>query len=138
MAVLQFLYDADAEGEDPLVAQTVGRVLYTGTHDQDTLVGWWSSLGQRPRARVRAALGARGIEQDEQGPGWALVRLALSAPAPLAMTQLQDLLGLTSGARMNTPGRASGNWSWRLERGLLDAELARRLREATEQAGRLA
>ena len=136
MAVLQFVYDAEQPREDPLAAASRGRVLYTGTHDQDTLSGWWSTLDERERKPLLGALASREI--DATDPGWALIRLAFSAPAPLVMTQLQDLLGLPSEARMNTPGRASGNWNWRLASGALNARLARRLREASGEAGRLA
>jgi 4-alpha-glucanotransferase len=135
MAVLQFLWEGEHEKGDPLEEGSRGRILYTGTHDQDTLAGWWQTLGKRERPRLLAALADREIEQRE--PAWALVELALSAPAPLVMMQLQDILALPSAARMNTPGRASGNWSWRLARGACTGRLATRLRRATERAGRL-
>ncbi|HLH14368.1 MAG TPA: 4-alpha-glucanotransferase, partial [Solirubrobacteraceae bacterium] len=135
MAVLQFVYDESRPHEDPLDEASRGRVLYTDTHDQDTLMGWWDSLTQRARAPLCNAMSSRGIDGAE--PRWALVRLAMSTPAPLVMTQAQDLLGLPSAARMNTPGRARGNWRWRLSGGELDATLARRVRALAEEAGRL-
>jgi 4-alpha-glucanotransferase len=69
---------------------------------------------------------------------WALIRLLFSSPADIAMTQLQDVLGLGSEARMNIPGTRGRSWTWRLEPGQLTAEHARRLRAATAEAGRLA
>ena len=135
MAVLQFLFDPRTPAEEHLVEGSRGRVLYTGTHDQDTLAGWWSDLQEPRLGLVRAALKARGISAREAH--WGLIRLAMSAPAPLVMTQVQDLLGLPSSGRMNTPGRASGNWRWRLPAGALTHRLARRLREVTAEAGRL-
>ncbi|HYF27418.1 MAG TPA: 4-alpha-glucanotransferase, partial [Baekduia sp.] len=75
---------------------------------------------------------------DGDEPHWGLLRLWYRSPAPLAMTQVQDVLGLGSDARMNLPGTASGQWQWRLEPGQLTAALAARLREATEETGRLA
>ena len=69
-------------------------------------------------------------------PHWALIRALFSSPAVLAMVQLQDVLGLGSEARMNMPGTARGAWRWRLEPGQLTRRHARRLREATEEAGR--
>ena len=92
-------------------------VVYTGTHDHDTARGWWESAGEDVRAGVRAALDEAHIAERE--PHWALVRLAFSSPARLAMVQAQDVLGLGSEARMNVPGRARGNWTWRMERGPL-------------------
>jgi 4-alpha-glucanotransferase len=135
MAVLQFLFDPRKRTEDHLVEGARGRVLYTGTHDQDTLAGWWRALAGPRLELVQAALRARGISEREAHRG--LIRLAMSAPAPLVMTQMQDLLGLPSSARMNTPGRAAGNWRWRLEAGALSARVARRLRLLTAEAGRL-
>ena len=84
----------------------------------------------------RAALRERGIR--ERDPHWGLIRLAFASPARVAMIQAQDALGLGSEARMNTPGRAGGNWRWRLPAGALTPALARRLRRVTDQAGRLA
>ncbi len=122
-----------SEIADPVGEVGRDRLLYTGTHDQDTLMGWWGSLDHRARAPVEQTLRARGLRGG--GP-WPLVRLAASAPAAVMMVQMQDLLGLGSEARMNTPGRAAGNWSWRMPAGAADARLARRLREACEEAGR--
>jgi 4-alpha-glucanotransferase len=135
MAVLQFLFDPRTPSADPLVEGSGGRVLYTGTHDQDTLAGWWSALEEPRLALVRAALASRGMSGREGH--WGLIRLAMSAPAPLVMTQVQDLLGLPSSARMNTPGRAAGNWRWRLRAGALGTRHARCLRHVTAEAGRL-
>jgi 4-alpha-glucanotransferase len=110
------------------------RVVYTGTHDNDTTVGWWQSASRTERANVERACAAMGIDEDE--PHWALIRLALASPAWLSLIPAQDLLGLGSEARMNTPGKAEGNWSWRLRRGQLTDELADRVRELTIAAGR--
>jgi 4-alpha-glucanotransferase len=135
MAVLQFVYDGGEAGGDPLAEASRGRVLYTGTHDQDTLMGWWGSLDGAAREPLLDAFARRGIAGPD--PDWALIELALSAPAPLVMMQAQDLLGLPSAARMNTPGRASGNWRWRIAPGALSSRLAKRLREVCARAGRL-
>ena len=109
------------------------RVVYTGTHDHDTIRGWYESLDALRRAEVDAAVAAQGVGERE--PWWSLIRLALSSPARLAMVQAQDVLGLGSEARMNTPGRAGG-WKWRLAPGQLTPKLAKRLRAATEESGR--
>lgn len=134
--VLQFGFDAD----DPRAPHrpdnhAPNSVVYTGTHDHDTARGWYESLDSQRRRRVDAELERRGLDADE--PWWGLIRLAFASRARLAMVQAQDVLGLGSDARMNTPGRAGGSWRWKLERGALTADLAKRLREATEEAGRL-
>ncbi len=103
-------------------------VVYTGTHDTNTALGWWQSLG---RAR-RAATGL-----DPADPAWSMVELALSSPAAIAILPAQDVLGLGGEAQMNRPGkRDRRNWRWRLEPGELTPALAARLREATERSGR--
>jgi 4-alpha-glucanotransferase len=137
MVVLQF-------GFDPRKPRSVhrfenhveDRVVYTGTHDHDTARGWYSGLPGDERAFVDAAFARHGVE--ERDPWWSLIRLALRSPARVAMLQAQDVLGLGSEARMNDPRRAAGSWRWRMEGGALTPALARRLREVTDEAGRLA
>jgi 4-alpha-glucanotransferase len=68
---------------------------------------------------------------------WSLIRLAFSSPARLAMLQLQDVLGLGDEARMNIPGRARGNWGWKLDRAMLTPARARTLRDVTAESGRI-
>ena len=98
------------------------QLVYTGTHDNDTAVGWYRS---RPRP---------GLDPDE--PHWSLIRMAYESRAAVAIVPAQDVLGLGSEARMNTPGRGKGNWSWRLEPGQLTDEHAQRLRELADATGR--
>jgi 4-alpha-glucanotransferase len=137
MVVLQFGFDPRAPKSVHRPANhTEDRIVYTGTHDHDTARGWYESLAPRRRAMVDAELAARGIAERESW--WALIRLAFSSPARVAIVQAQDVLGLGSEARMNDPGRRSGNWRWQLAPRALKPGLARRLREATEEAGRLA
>jgi 4-alpha-glucanotransferase len=137
MVVLQFGFDArDPHGPHRLANHREHSVVYTATHDQDTIVGWWNTLAAEPRALVARELAQRGIR--ERRPEWALIRLAFSSVARLAIVQAQDVLGLGSEARMNVPGRAAGNWRWRMAPGALTPALARRLRRATEESGRLA
>jgi 4-alpha-glucanotransferase len=138
MLVLQFAFDPD-EPDSPhrLKNHLENRFVYTGTHDHDTARGWYESLDSGTRGVVDAELAAHGIERGRQ-PWWALIRLALASPAHVAMVQAQDVLGLGSEARMNHPARASGNWRWQMRPGALTPALARRMREATEEAGRLA
>jgi 4-alpha-glucanotransferase len=127
MVVLQFGFDGGSANPHRLENHPENAVVYTGTHDNDTALGWWSSLS----AARRQAIGL-----DPGDPSWSLIELALSSRARLAILPAQDLLGLGSEARLNTPGRVGGNWSWRLRRGRLTSALAARLRAATKAAGR--
>ena len=136
MRVLQFGFDPDdPRGPHRPENHVENSVVYTGTHDHDTARGWYESLDEERRRLVDAELESRGLSRSE--PWWGLVRLAFASPAHTAMIQAQDVLGLGSEARMNMPGRASGSWRWRLGPGALTADLAKRLREATAEAGRL-
>ena len=103
-------------------------VVYTSTHDTDTARGWFDSLPKRERDATPL---------DPREPHWSLIELAHSSRAALSIVPAQDVLGLGSAARMNTPGRAAGNWRWRLRRGQLTDELAARLRESTARGDRL-
>ena len=134
MVVLQFGFGSG----DPRNVHTPSNhredtVAYTGTHDNDTVVGWYASLPAEARLEVEQAIDAYGARERE--PHWSLIRLAHASPARVAMVQMQDVLGLGSEARMNTPGSSKGAWKWRLER-LPGRAAARRLREVTESAGR--
>jgi 4-alpha-glucanotransferase len=111
-------------------------VVYTGTHDHQTLAGWWESAPAADRARAVFDLARAGIGDE---PPWGLVRLALSSRSRLAVLPMQDVLELGDEARMNVPGTYGGrNWRWRLEADQLTDELARKLRDASAAAGRAA
>jgi len=119
-----------------VTAHVEDAVVYTGTHDHPTLAGWLASASAQDIALVERDLAAAGIEDDD--PVWALVRLALSSRARIAVLPMQDVLGLGDEARMNHPGTVgNGNWQWRLEPGQLSAGLAARLRDATAESRRL-
>jgi len=136
MVVLQFGF-TPSEPRSPHILEhhVEQRVAYTGTHDHDTVDGWYASLDDRRRALVDAAIDRRGVREREIH--WSLIRLTFSSVARIAMVQCQDVLGLGSQARMNTPGTASGCWRWRLD-AIPARELALRLRAATEAAARVA
>jgi 4-alpha-glucanotransferase len=136
MVVLQFGFDPDdPESPHRFENHAENRIVYTGTHDHDTARGWYSSLDDETRAVVDATVARIGVA--ERQPWWSLIRLALASRARVAMMQAQDVLGLGSEARMNAPGRAANSWRWQMEAGSLKPAMARRLREATEAAGRL-
>jgi 4-alpha-glucanotransferase len=136
MVVLQFAFNpSDADNvHDPANHEDLS-VCYTGTHDNDTLRGWWETLPAERRALATGAIEAAGVA--ERRSWWSLIGLAHRSPARLAMVQAQDVLGLGGEARMNLPGRAAGAWKWRLRPGQLTKAHARRLREITAEAGRL-
>lgn len=129
MRVLQFAFDGDRRNPHRPERHPARAVAYTGTHDNDTALGWWRSLDARARERV-------GIAGRE--PHWELLALAWASRAELAIAPLQDILGLGSDARLNHPGRSTGNWRWRVPRAALTPALARRLRAATQRGRRLA
>jgi 4-alpha-glucanotransferase len=136
MIVIQFGFDPnDPNGPHRFENHARDKVVYTGTHDHDTARGWYESLPGVRRSAVDAV--ARRLEIRERHSWWRLIRLAHASPAPIAMVQAQDVLGLGSEARMNVPGRAAGSWRWRMEPGALTPALARKLRQVTEAAGRL-
>jgi 4-alpha-glucanotransferase len=137
MAVIQFAFDPE-EPDNPhrLHNHRPDNVVYTGTHDHDTIRAWWESLDGAVRSEVEAAVARAGVRDED--PWWALIRLAYASPAIVAIVQMQDVLGLGSEARMNVPGLVDErNWSWRLRRDELTPQLAERLRRATAEAGRL-
>jgi 4-alpha-glucanotransferase len=127
MVVMQFSFVGPRSNVHRLENHRRRSVVYVGTHDCDTALGWWTALAPRERR----ATGLPGVE-----PHWELIETAFSSRAELAIVQAQDVLGLGSEARMNRPGTTGGNWSWRLRRGQLTKDLAMRLREATAAAGR--
>ncbi len=128
MAVLHWAFGGGDDNPHALRNHRERQVVYTGTHDTDTTAGWFAALPSRERA-------ATGL--DPRSPHWGLIERAMESRAALAIVPAQDVLGLGSAARMNTPGRARGNWRWRLGKGQLDRDLAARLLSATTQGGRL-
>jgi 4-alpha-glucanotransferase len=132
MAVLQFAFgDPGAHAYLPH-RLSANHVIYTGTHDNDTTLGWWSNLSEKER---RAVLGLIGPCTD--GPNWGLIRLAQSSPANFSVVPLQDVLGLGSEARLNTPSTHAGNYHWRFHAGALKPELTTKLSALAEVTDRL-
>jgi 4-alpha-glucanotransferase len=106
-------------------------VVYTGTHDNDTTLGWWENCSENERKFAGALLG-----DASDGINWAMIRLAESSTANLCVVPLQDVLGLDSEGRMNVPSFGEGNWSWRYPPGALHAELAQKLAALVEVTDR--
>jgi 4-alpha-glucanotransferase len=97
-------------------------VVYTGTHDNGTTLGWFNTIQGDERRAAEEYVGTH-----PAGMHWAFIRAALTSPARLAIVPLQDVLGLGSEARMNTPSRGDGNWTWRYVAGMVKREHADRL-----------
>lgn len=131
MKVLQFGFET-VDSEHLPHRITPDTVYYTGTHDNDTAVGWHSAMGTEQRQRVRTYLGpsASTIHQI-------MIRTVLVSVANLAIIPMQDVLGLGTDERMNRPGQPQGNWEWRVQSSQLSDSHATWLRELTELAGRL-
>ena len=108
-------------------------VVYTGTHDNDTTLGWWRNSASDEEKLLAATYLNIMREEDV---AWSFVRAALTSVANLAIVPIQDVLGLDSDGRMNVPSKTNGNWSWRLRRGALAPELAERLARLVEVADR--
>lgn len=130
MAVLQFAFDDDPANPHTLENHREQLVVYTGTHDTNTAVGWWKDeIDAATRRRSRL---------NPRNPAWSLIELACSSRAALAVVPLQDVLRLGGEHRMNMPGTVGGtNWQWRMAPGALTPALARRLRAEVEKSGRL-
>jgi len=133
MRVLQFAFSG--EGDNPHLPHMHEHdsVVYTGTHDNDTTLGWYQSLDEETRRRVDAML--RVAPASGSMPE-ALIREALGSVGQLAVIPAQDLLALGHEARLNTPGTVTGNWSWRLSAGALTPQLARRYARLNRMYGR--
>lgn len=133
MKVLHFAFDSDrANGFLPYNYVDRNWVVYTGTHDNDTTVGWFEKRSFAERKRVVDFLG----NIDNEGIHWSLIRLAMASIANLAIFPVQDLLGLGSSAKMNTPGTIVDNWSWRYLDGVLTDDISEHLKYLTYLYGR--
>ncbi len=132
MAVLQFAWGSGADNNYLPHNYHRNLMAYTGTHDNDTTLGWWNTLDETARAHVQRYLSTHG-----DNVAWDMIRAALMSVADTAIVPLQDVLNLGSEARMNMPGRPGGNWSWRLVPEQLTSELAYKLAFVTELYGRV-
>ena len=135
MRVLQFGFGGGAD--NPFLPHNYVRnaVVYTGTHDNDTTIGWFGGLDRKTRAAVRDYAPQDNVN-GKWDPAWSLTRLAWGSVADTAIAPLQDVLSLGSKARMNTPGTATGNWRWRFRAEMLRGSQLDRLRDLTTTYGR--
>jgi 4-alpha-glucanotransferase len=135
MAVLQFAFDTHADNPHKLENVMLDTVYYTGTHDNDTALGWLRALPDHGRQHVRWQLGLGEAVSDEQIVD-AMISTVLHSRAALAVLPLQDVLHLGSEARMNTPGTDSGNWTWRFDWDDLPTNLASHLLKQLQHSDR--
>ena len=133
ISVLQFAFDASADNPHKPQNVTRDKVYYTGTHDNDTVAGWFASLDASQQADVLATLNI----QDASQLLAAMISTVLASKADLAIIPLQDLLGLDSRARMNTPGTIANNWLWRFSWADIPDDLASHLHQQLQQTKRL-
>jgi len=133
MSVLQFAFDHFPDNPHKPANITIDTIVYTGTHDNDTCVGWFDGLPSHERDFVFEVLGVPPTDDIAD----LMIRTAMQSRGGLAMVPLQDLLSLGGEARMNTPGVSDGNWRWRFAWDMLDTDLAERIRTMTEESGRL-
>ena len=132
MKILQFAFDSKLDGRDLPHNHVRHGVVYTGTHDNDTSKGWYTSRSDAERREMRAYLGFSGRDGVA-----ALIRAALMSVTDTAIIPLQDILKLGSEARMNIPGTPFGNWEWRFSWKLLPRDLAVSMRKQLERYGRI-
>ena len=128
MKILGFAFDSKEENDYLPHTYTKNCVVYTGTHDNDTLIGWFTKANEDDKQFARNYLNSRSDNEIH----WDAIRGAWSSVANMAIAPIQDFLGLGSEARINTPGLASGNWQWRLKDGVLTDELAERIAKLTK------
>ena len=142
MRILQFGFDADPSMEKYLPHRFINNcIAYTGTHDNDTTYGWFHTkevTTTQPREEVAAAhaFAAKYAHSDGREIHWDMIRVLFASVADTAIAPMQDILGLDSRARMNFPGKASGNWAWRYRAEQLDRKVTDRLAEMTAMYGR--
>jgi len=135
MRVLQFGFDGDAKKNPHILHNHIENcVVYTGTHDNNTIRGWFSKEA-KPKQKKRL-FDYLGREVSANQIHWNLIRLAMSSVARIAIIPMQDILGLGEKARMNRPATAKGNWRWRLRPGQITATVAKKLKDLTKIYGR--
>jgi 4-alpha-glucanotransferase len=132
MRILQFGFDSTPQ--DPFLPHNypVNCVVYTGTHDNDTVLGWYNRVPEKDKAFLRNYL-----HQDGSNVSWDLIRSVWSSVAIFGLAPMQDFLNLGNEARMNYPGNPSGNWTWRMPKDALNRELQEKLNELNYLYSRL-
>ncbi len=143
MRILQFAFSSDAKNIDLPHNYHRNVAVYTGTHDNDTIAGWFHSVAGAGSTRTEAQIGLernfclKYLNSDGREIHWDFIRAVLASVADTAIVPLQDLLGLGTEARMNLPNSTQGNWSWRFRQDALTEDHSNRLRDMTSTYGRI-
>ncbi len=132
MLILQFAFDGNPENPYLSHRHSQGDIVYTGTHDNNTTLGWFESLSDELRGRVYQY-----FNNPTEGMPWMLIRQAMASPASTAIVPMQDFLCLGESDRMNTPGTTEGNWKWRFDWNQVPADLGKRIRDLLGEYDRL-
>jgi 4-alpha-glucanotransferase len=132
MLILQFGFDGNPDNPYLNHMHEQGDIVYTGTHDNDTTLGWFDSLDEGTRDKVYAYYG-----NPPEAMPWMLIRQAMASPAHTAIIPWQDFLGLDGAHRMNTPGTTEGNWQWRFDWQQAPTGLAGQIRDLVKANKRL-
>ena len=131
MRILQYAFGGDAKNRDLPHNYIQNSVAYTGTHDNDTTAGWYKASPKNVKTHCRKYLGSSGRDIH-----WDMIDALLASIADIAIIPAQDLMGLGSESRMNTPATGAGNWEWRLTAGQLTEKIAARLKDLADIYGR--
>ena len=135
MKVLQFAFDSREESNYLPHCYPHNCVVYTGTHDNDTIRGWYESL--KPADKQMAVRYMNSKRTPESEIHWDFIRLALASVADLAVIPLQDYLGLGSEARLNTPSTLGSNWTWRMKKDAFTPDIREKCRSMAQLYGRI-
>ncbi len=141
MAILQFAFGAQADCVDLPHNYTDNMAAYSGTHDNDTTLGWWEGSGEgstrsAKEVKQEKKFASQYLNTDGTEINWVFIRALMSSVANMVVFPLQDIIGLGNEARMNLPGRPGGNWQWRFTKSQLDDSMAQRLKELCITYGR--
>jgi 4-alpha-glucanotransferase len=135
MKVLQFAFDEGSSGHcHRLYNHTKNSIVYTGTHDNNTIRGWFEKEANQRQKQILFRYLGRKVTADQIH--WELIRLTIGSVADLAIVPMQDILGLGQLARMNRPGTVGDNWAWRLRPGQFTKPLITKLAQLTQTHGR--
>jgi 4-alpha-glucanotransferase len=131
MKVLQFAFDSKADSDYLPHNYVQNTVVYTGTHDNDTTVGWFKTMKTADRRMALKYLNRKGFDSDRE-IARAFIKLAMGSVSRLCVIPMQDWLGLDGRARINTPSTVGGNWVWRMKQGAFTKKLAKEIRDITK------
>ena len=128
MKILQFAFDSREESDYLPHNYTANSIVYTGTHDNDTLLGWWESLSRKDKSFAKKYMNIR----RDKDVTWTFIRACMASVSDTAIIPMQDYLELGGEARINTPSTLGDNWKWRMEAGAFTDELAERMNEMSK------